>query len=88
MRVQWMRQDEHGWDPKGPPQLLDVRGGIDPSGNIVAWETEMWLPRRCPGSRPLVGVDAAGMKQDHARSGRRLIRRMAIRRTRFPTFAS
>ncbi len=25
VRVQWMRQDEHGWDPKGPPQLLDLR---------------------------------------------------------------
>ena len=25
VRVQWMREDEHGWDPKGPPQLLDLR---------------------------------------------------------------
>jgi nicotinate dehydrogenase subunit B len=65
VRVQWMRQDELAWDPKGPPQLLDVRAGLDPSGNIVAWETEMWLPNNKPGARPLVGVDAAGMKQDH-----------------------
>ncbi|MGD1097607.1 MAG: molybdopterin cofactor-binding domain-containing protein [Bryobacteraceae bacterium] len=65
VRVQWMRQDELAWDPKGPPQLLDVRAGLDPSGNIVAWETEMWLPANRPGARPLVGVDAAGMKQDH-----------------------
>src|SRR5262249_27762092 len=21
VRVQWTREDEHGWDPKGPPQL-------------------------------------------------------------------
>lgn len=65
VRVQWMRQDELAWDPKGPPQLLDVRAGLDPSGNIVAWETEMWLPANKPGARPLVGVDSAGMKQDH-----------------------
>ena len=44
VRLQWMRQDELGWDPKGPAQLLDVRGGIDKDGNIVAWETEMWVP--------------------------------------------
>src|SRR5215469_10525057 len=30
VRVQWSRQDEHGWDPKGPPQLLDISGAVDP----------------------------------------------------------
>ena len=65
VRVQWMRHDEHGWDPKGPPQLLDLRGGIDSQGRIVAWETEMWLPMNIPGNRPLLGVDAAGMPQSH-----------------------
>ncbi len=65
VRVQWMRQDELAWDPKGPPQLLDVRAGLDANGNLVAWETEMWLPATKPGSRPLVGVDSAGIKQDH-----------------------
>src|ERR1700675_2869121 len=68
VRVQWSRQDEHGWDPKGPPQLLDLKAGIDEQGNIVAWQTEMWLPTSRPGSRPLLGVDAAGMAQDHGQS--------------------
>ena len=27
VRVQWMRADEHGWDPKGPPTLVDYAGG-------------------------------------------------------------
>ena len=27
VRVQWSRADEHGWDPKGPPTLIDLRGG-------------------------------------------------------------
>jgi nicotinate dehydrogenase subunit B len=65
VRVQWMRHDEHGWDPKGPAQLLDLRGGIDRDGNIVAWETEMWLPVSTPGNRPSPGVDAAGLSQSH-----------------------
>ena len=65
VRVQWMRQDEHGWDPKGPPQLLDLRGGIDVEGRIVAWETEMWLPTTVPGNRPLLAADAAAIPQAH-----------------------
>jgi nicotinate dehydrogenase subunit B len=65
VRVQWMRQDEHAWDPKGPQQLLDVRGGIDAQGNIAAWDVEMWVPAGVPGARPLLSVDAAGMAQDH-----------------------
>jgi nicotinate dehydrogenase subunit B len=46
VRVQWMREDEHGWDPKGPPQMLDLRGGLDAQGKITAWR-----PKACPTSR-------------------------------------
>jgi nicotinate dehydrogenase subunit B len=35
VRLQFMRWDEHGWDHYGPAQLMDVRGGVDSSGNIV-----------------------------------------------------
>jgi nicotinate dehydrogenase subunit B len=65
VRLQWMRQDEHGWDPKGPPQYLSLRGGLDAQGRIVSWETQMWLPKNVPGNRALLGVDAAGISQDH-----------------------
>ncbi len=33
VRVQWSRADEHGWDPKGPPTLIDLRAALDGSGN-------------------------------------------------------
>jgi nicotinate dehydrogenase subunit B len=65
VRVQWMRHDEHGWDPKGPQQLLDVRAGLDAAGRIVAWETEMWVPNAAPGARALLAADAARIPQDH-----------------------
>ena len=65
VRLQWMRRDEHGWDPKGPPQVLELRGGIDAQGGIVAWETQMWLPVTVPGTRPLLAADAAGISQAH-----------------------
>jgi len=63
VRVQWMREDELGWDPKGPPQLLDIRGGMDAEGRIVDWETQMWIPTSIPGGRPLLCADAAGIPQ-------------------------
>ena len=65
VRVQWMREDEHGWDPKGPPQLLDLRAGLSANGEIVAWETEMWIPTATKGlpNIPLIGPEAAGLDQ-------------------------
>lgn len=38
VRVQWMRHDEHAWDPKGPAQLTTVRAGVDAQGNVTAWD--------------------------------------------------
>jgi CO/xanthine dehydrogenase Mo-binding subunit len=38
VRVQWSRQDEFIWEPKGPQQLMNVRVGIDAQGKMIAWE--------------------------------------------------
>ncbi|MBK4737283.1 xanthine dehydrogenase family protein molybdopterin-binding subunit [Noviherbaspirillum pedocola] len=46
IRVQWMRHDEHGWDPKGPPVVNELTGAIDSQGRIVAWRHETWEPYR------------------------------------------
>jgi CO/xanthine dehydrogenase Mo-binding subunit len=67
VRVQWSRQDEHAWDPKGPQQLLDLRAGVDAEGRIVAWDTEMWIPANRRGARILLAAEAAGIPQDHGR---------------------
>ncbi len=65
VRVQWSREDEHGWDPKGPPQLLDIRAALDEQGEVVAWETDAWLPLATAGlpNIPLLGPQAAGIAQ-------------------------
>lgn len=46
VRVQWMRADEHGWDPKGPPTLIDYEAGIGPDGRIQAWHSLAFHPHR------------------------------------------
>jgi CO/xanthine dehydrogenase Mo-binding subunit len=38
VRVQLMRWDEHGWNAYGPAQLMDLRGGIDANGRLVAYD--------------------------------------------------
>jgi CO/xanthine dehydrogenase Mo-binding subunit len=48
VRVQWSRTDEHGWDPKGPPTLIDLRAGMDDAGNVTAWESEFFSPQSVP----------------------------------------
>jgi nicotinate dehydrogenase subunit B len=69
VRVQWSRQDEHGWDPKGPPEVIDMRAGVGADGNLVAWETDLWVPMwiNTKGTIPLVGLDAAGITQRQGR---------------------
>jgi CO/xanthine dehydrogenase Mo-binding subunit len=72
VRVQWMRSDEHGWDPKGPQQYLDVSASLDGEGRISAWETHMWLPASRPGSRPLLALTAAGIAQPNGQNAGQL----------------
>ena len=61
VRVQWMRADEHGWDPKGPPTMLDMRAGLDAGGKILSWESELFVPNGAAGFVALVGADHAGL---------------------------
>jgi nicotinate dehydrogenase subunit B len=44
VRVQWMREDEHAWEPLGPPMLSSVKARLDASGKIADWEYEVWSP--------------------------------------------
>jgi nicotinate dehydrogenase subunit B len=40
VRVQGMRHDGHGWDPKGPASVHRARAGIDAAGNVIAYRFE------------------------------------------------
>ncbi|KAA0998517.1 molybdopterin-dependent oxidoreductase [Paraburkholderia panacisoli] len=46
VRVQWMRHDEHGWDPKGPAE-----GNVGPNGKIRSWSYLISTPTHI--SRPM-----------------------------------
>lgn len=65
VRVQWSRADELGWDPKGPPQLIELRAALDGEKRIAAWEAEMWVPLATANLAhvPLLGPADAGITQ-------------------------
>jgi nicotinate dehydrogenase subunit B len=67
VRVQWMREDEHGWDPKGPPTLVEITAGLDARGNIVGWDSELWVPKADITEWPrTLAVTLAGIPQKEA----------------------
>jgi nicotinate dehydrogenase subunit B len=70
VRVQWMRHEEHGWDPKGVPTTVGVKGGLDSKGKLVAWSSETWLPTRPKDFYvPLVAAEHAGLPSDLGHPG-------------------
>jgi CO/xanthine dehydrogenase Mo-binding subunit len=66
VRVQWSRADEHGWDPKGPPTLIDLRANLDGSGNVTAWESEFFIPQGGAGMVELVAANLTGLPADRS----------------------
>jgi CO/xanthine dehydrogenase Mo-binding subunit len=44
VRVQWMREDEHGWEPFGPPMLTQAQATIGADGRIADWQYDVWSP--------------------------------------------
>ena len=44
VRVQWMRQDEHSWEPYGPAMVMRAHAAVDGDGTIEEWNYEVWSP--------------------------------------------
>jgi CO/xanthine dehydrogenase Mo-binding subunit len=42
VRVQWMREQEHAWEPFGPAMLVKVKGSVDTNGRIDSWSFDLW----------------------------------------------
>lgn len=42
VRVQWMRRDEHLWEPYGSAMAMGVKASLDTQGRIVDWDFTVW----------------------------------------------
>lgn len=54
VRLQWMREDEHGWEPYGTAMLMDLEASLDKTGKITAWSYDLWSDGHStrPGGQP------------------------------------
>jgi nicotinate dehydrogenase subunit B len=72
VRVQWMRSDEHGWDPKGPPTLIDLKGAMNSVGEVIVWQGDFYIPQQRPPAvllTPLLAGSLAGLPVDDVGTG-------------------
>lgn len=42
VKVQWMRDDEFGWEPYGPAMTVELHASLDDAGIIVDWTHDVW----------------------------------------------
>jgi nicotinate dehydrogenase subunit B len=42
IRVQWSREEEHGWEPYGSAMIMECSARIDSRGMISDWKYDMW----------------------------------------------
>jgi CO/xanthine dehydrogenase Mo-binding subunit len=42
VRVQWMREQEHAWEPFGPAMVTKLKASLDATGAISDWNFEVW----------------------------------------------
>jgi len=42
IRLQWMREQEHAWEPYGPAMVTKASASLDMAGKIVDWKYAVW----------------------------------------------
>lgn len=54
VRLQWMRDEEHGWEPYGTAMISNFEAGLDAKGKIKTWKYDLWSDGHStrPGGNP------------------------------------
>jgi nicotinate dehydrogenase subunit B len=42
VKVQWMRDDEFGWEPNGPAMIVELHASLGEAGEIIRWTHDVW----------------------------------------------
>lgn len=42
IRVQWMREQEHAWEPFGPGMVAKIEASVGSDGSVVDWHHDVW----------------------------------------------
>ena len=67
VRLQWMREDEHGWEPYGSAMLMKLQAGLDNDGKITSWKYDFWSDGHStrPGGAPESLLPARFLDKGH-----------------------
>ena len=42
IRLQWMREQEHAWEPYGPAMTMQARATLGADGKVASWQYDVW----------------------------------------------
>jgi nicotinate dehydrogenase subunit B len=63
VRLQWTREQEHGWEPMGTGMVVEAQASLDAAGRIASWRYDVWSPSH--NGRPAgAGGLLAGLEAD------------------------
>jgi nicotinate dehydrogenase subunit B len=63
VRLQWMREQEHGWEPLGTAMVVEAEATLDARNRIASWRYDVWSPSH--NGRPVTGGGLlAGLEVD------------------------
>jgi CO/xanthine dehydrogenase Mo-binding subunit len=63
VRLQWMRDQEHGWEPLGTAMIVEARASLDARNRICDWRSEIFSPSH-NGRPTTAGGLLAGLEVD------------------------
>lgn len=54
VRLQWMRDEEHKWEPYGTAMAMELQAGLNAEGRILGWKYDFWSDGHSsrPGGNP------------------------------------
>lgn len=58
IRLQWMREDEHRWEPYGSPMVIALQSSLDAAGKLLDWNCDIWTQSHSGRPRPKAGSSA------------------------------
>ncbi len=53
VRLQWMREQEHGWEPLGSAMVVELQASLGPDHRVAGWRHEVWS--NAHNGRPVTG---------------------------------
>ncbi|MDX1484572.1 MAG: molybdopterin cofactor-binding domain-containing protein [Alphaproteobacteria bacterium] len=70
VRLQWMREDEHKWEPYSPAMTLMTKASLDSDGNIIDWNLDLFSTTHQGRPRPTTATHSSLLADWHREPAR------------------